>query len=208
MLIHITDLCLSQSVDNHSEDSSSSNADIRMQGTNRGKHLASFHQSDSDDMSIGISITKPINKTQSLRIKSNVPTFLTPEKLDTISKAINYSLESDSFNENSPARPSIRRKRKLKRMCIDQTPVASCGKRKRPQRIETADSLRLKNKIKPLNQSIVDKIEKFCVSPGCENEISMEIQQVDENGEVLSESSISWSGKKLLYLMNYRTKIC
>lgn len=199
---------MSQSLDNHSDDSSSSNADIRMQGTNRGKHLASFHQSDSDDMSIGIAAGKPLNKAQSLRIKHNIPTFLTPEKLDTISKAISCSLESDSFNENSPARPSIRRKRKLKRMCIDQTPVPSCGKRKRPQRLLPSDSLRLKHRIKPLNQSVVNKIEKFCVSPGCENENPMEIQHVDENGEVLSESSVSWSGDEghegNLFIYNYK----
>lgn len=180
-------------MDNHSDDSSSSNVELRMQNS-KAKHLASYHQSDSDDMSVGISMSKSINKTQSLRIKNSIPTFLAPKKLDTIGKPVNYSLESDSFNENSPARPSIRRKRKLKRMCVDQTPVASCGKRKRPQRIETAEALRLKNKIKPLNQSIVDKIEKFC-GTSCETESTMEIQHVDENGEVLSESSISWSGK-------------
>lgn len=195
----ILDLCLSQSVENHSDDSSSSNADLRMQGGNRGKHLASFHQSDSDDMSLGMALAKSINKTNSLRMKHNIPTFLTPEKFGTISKAINYSLESDSFNENSPAaRPSIRRKRKLKRMCVDETPVPPCGKRKRPQRLDPSysDSLRsLKHssRIKPLNQSIVDKIEKFCVS-GPESDNTMEIQHIDENGEIASESSVSWSG--------------
>lgn len=78
---------------------------------------------------------------------------------------MSYSLESDSFNEHSPARPSLRRKRKLKRMSIDQTPVPPCGKRKRPQRMEIAEgyrSLRQNTRIKPLHQSIVDKIEKFC----------------------------------------------
>lgn len=192
----ISDLCLTKSGDNHSDDSSSSNADVRMQ-INRNKHLASFHQSDSDDMTLGTIIAKTMSKTNSLRMKHNIPTFLTPEKFGTISKSINYSLESDSFNENSPARPSIRRKRKLKRMCIDETPIPPSGKRKRPQRLDPSYSeLRLKHsaRIKPLNQSVVDKIEKFCVSSGCVDDNTMEIQHIDENGEVASESSVSWSG--------------
>lgn len=78
---------------------------------------------------------------------------------------MSYSLESDSFNEHSPARPNFRRKRKLKRMSVDETPIPPCGKRKRPQRFDITDghrSLRHNAKIKPLHQSIVDKIEKFC----------------------------------------------
>lgn len=78
---------------------------------------------------------------------------------------MSYSLESDSFNEHSPARPSLRRKRKLKRMSMDETPIPPCGKRKRAHRMEISDSCRsLRNgqRIKPLHQSIVDKIEKFC----------------------------------------------
>lgn len=74
-------------------------------------------------------------------------------------------MESDSVNEHSPARPSLRRKRKLKRMSIDETPVPPCGKRKRSQRLEICDSgksLRHTTKIKPLHPSVVDKIEKFC----------------------------------------------
>lgn len=103
---------------------------------------------------------------------------------------MNYSLESDSFNENSPARPSIRRKRKLKRMFFDEMPVPSCGKRKRSQRVDS-DTVKHNRRIKPLNQSVVDKIEKFCTSPGDDK---MEVQHIDENGEVASESSISCSG--------------
>lgn len=78
---------------------------------------------------------------------------------------MSHSLESDSFNEHSPARPNLRRKRKLKRMSIDETPIPPCGKRKRPQRldvIESGRSFRCSSKIKPLHQSVVDKIEKFC----------------------------------------------
>lgn len=80
---------------------------------------------------------------------------------------MSYSLESDSFNEHSPARPSLRRKRKLKRMSMDEAPIIPpCGKRKRAHhRLEITDNCRaLRNgqRIKPLHQSIVDKIEKFC----------------------------------------------
>lgn len=78
-----------------------------------------------------------------------------------------YSLESDSFNEHSPARPSLRRKRKLKRMSMDEAPIIpQCGKRKRAHRLEITDNCRSlrsgQRVIKPLHQSIVDKIEKFC----------------------------------------------
>lgn len=78
---------------------------------------------------------------------------------------MSHSLESDSLNEHSPARPNLRRKRKLKRMSVDETPIPPCGKRKRPQRfeiIENGRTIRYNTKIKPLNQSLVDKIEKFC----------------------------------------------
>lgn len=78
---------------------------------------------------------------------------------------MSYSLESDSFNEHSPSRPSLRRKRKMKRMSIDETPIPPCGKRKRAHRLEIADNSSLttnSQRIKPLHQSIVDKIEKFC----------------------------------------------
>lgn len=81
---------------------------------------------------------------------------------------MSHSLESDSFNENSPVRPNLRRKRKLKRMCIDEAPIPACGKRKRPHRfesIENGKTVRINTKIKPLNQSIIDKIEKFCQHP-------------------------------------------
>lgn len=191
-------MCLTKVTENHSDDSSSSNNEVRMQGANRGKHT-SFHQSDSDDMSLGLAFAKTMNKSNSLRMKHNIPTFLTPDKIGTFSKTINYSLESDSFNENSPARPSLRRKRKLKRMSVDETPVPPCGKRKRPQRFDpsSSDSLRsLKHgsRIKPLNQNVVDKIEKFCAPNNTETDNTMEVQYVDENGEVASESSVSWSG--------------
>ncbi|XP_056643040.1 uncharacterized protein LOC130896197 isoform X2 [Diorhabda carinulata] len=109
---------------------------------------------------------------------------------------VSHCLESDSVNEHSPARPNIRRKRKFKRMSVDETPMPPCGKRKRPQRMEIADngkSSRYSIKIKPLHQSLVDKIEKFChPSTGACN--SMETQGFDENCEIASESSISWSG--------------
>lgn len=78
---------------------------------------------------------------------------------------MSYSLESDSLNEHSPARPNLRRKRKLKRMSMDETPIPPCGKRKRAHRMEVTDncrSLRSNQRIRPLHQSLIDKIEKFC----------------------------------------------
>lgn len=86
-------------------------------------------------------------------------------KLISYFLGMSYSLESDSFNEHSPARPSLRRKRKLKRISVDETPIPPCGKRKRPQG-DSYKSLRQNGKIKPLHQSIVDKIEKFCQHGG------------------------------------------
>lgn len=204
--IVFSDLCLAKSGDNHSEDSSSSNNDLRMQNIGRGKHLSSFHQSDSDDMSFSMAVAKTINKSNTLRMKNNIPAFLTLQgKLGAMNKAINYSLESDSFNENSPSRPNIRRKRKLKRMCVDETPIPPCGKRKRPQRLDpsctnSVKTLKNSTRIKPLNQSLLDKIEKFCVhTTSCiEDDTTMETQCVDENVDdqcdVASESSLSWSG--------------
>lgn len=75
-------------------------------------------------------------------------------------------MESDSVNEHSPAsRPSIRRKRKFKRMSIDEVPVPPNGKRKRSQRMDYANTMRSFRRMKPLHQSVVDKIEKFCQPP-------------------------------------------
>lgn len=90
---------------------------------------------------------------------------------------VSHSLESDSVNEHSPARPNLRRKRKLKRMSIDETPIPPCGKRKRSQRLEIVDngrSIRHSTKIKPLHQSIVDKIEKFCHPGIASDDVSTE----------------------------------
>ncbi|XP_071056036.1 uncharacterized protein [Onthophagus taurus] len=108
---------------------------------------------------------------------------------------MSLSLESDSFNEHSPARPNLRRKRKLKRMSIDETPIPPCGKRKRPQRFEMIDNNRgFGQKIKPLHQSVVDKIEKFCQTVEINDCNQMETQYIDDNCDVASESSLSWSG--------------
>lgn len=88
---------------------------------------------------------------------------------------VSHSLESDSVNEHSPARPNLRRKRKLKRMNIDETPVPPCGKRKRSQRLDISDngkSLRHSTKIRPLHPSVIDKIEKFC-HPSVVDEVSI-----------------------------------
>ncbi|VEN38708.1 unnamed protein product [Callosobruchus maculatus] len=177
---------------NHSEDSSSSNSEIRNE-KHRNK-LVSFHQSDSDDMSF--SVVKALRQKAALRMKHPVNNFL---------RGVSHSLESDSVNEHSPARPNLRRKRKLKRISIDETPVPPCGKRKRSQRLELMDTsrhFRHSVKIKPLHQSLVNKIEKFCQGPGqiaqqsCSvaDNNSMEVQHYDDNWDGASESSISWSG--------------
>ncbi|CAH1955107.1 unnamed protein product [Acanthoscelides obtectus] len=186
-------LYVSKSAGNHhSEDSSSSNSEIRNE-KHRNK-LVSFHQSDSDDMSF--SVVKALRQKAALRMKHPVNNFL---------RGVSHSLESDSVNEHSPARPNLRRKRKLKRISIDETPVPPCGKRKRSQRLELMDtgrSSRHSMKIKPLHQSLVNKIEKFCQAPGqmpqqscsMQDSNSMEVQPIDDNWDGASESSISWSG--------------
>ncbi|XP_018560855.1 G patch domain-containing protein 2 isoform X2 [Anoplophora glabripennis] len=180
-------LYLNRPGDHHSDESSSSNSEMRTD-KHRNK-LVSFHQSDSDDMSLSIAVAKALNQRTSLRMKHPIHNFL---------RGVSHSLESDSVNEHSPARPNLRRKRKLKRMSIDETPIPPCGKRKRSQRLEIVDngrSIRHTTKIKPLHQSIVDKIEKFC-HPGLapDDPNSMETQSIDDNCDIASESSISWSG--------------
>ncbi|KAG5892032.1 hypothetical protein JTB14_029662 [Gonioctena quinquepunctata] len=173
--------------ENHSEESSSSNSEMKAD-KHRNK-LISFHQSDSDDMSFSITVAKALNQRTSLRMK---------HPMHNLFRGVSHSLESDSVNEHSPARPNLRRKRKLKRMSIDEIPIPPCGKRKRSQRLEIVDNgrtIRHSTRIKPLHQSIVDKIEKFChSSAGIDDVHTMETQSFDENCEVASESSISWSG--------------
>lgn len=52
--------------DNHTDESSSSNSELRPD-----KHYkqVSFHQSDSDDMSISIAVAKALNSKAALRMK-------------------------------------------------------------------------------------------------------------------------------------------
>ncbi|XP_023012607.1 uncharacterized protein isoform X2 [Leptinotarsa decemlineata] len=173
--------------ENHSDESSSSNSEIK--GDKHRNKLISFHQSDSDDMSFSITVAKALNQRTSLRMKHPIHNFF---------RGVSHSLESDSVNEHSPARPNLRRKRKLKRMSIDETPIPPCGKRKRSHRLEVVDngrSIRHSSKIRPLHQSIVDKIEKFCNPSGGVDDVNlMETQSIDENCDAGSESSISWSG--------------
>lgn len=89
---------------------------------------------------------------------------------------MSHSLESDSLNEHSPARP-LRRKRKLKRMSVDEIPVPPCGKRKRPQRLDATDSARslTQGKIGPLNAAVVSKIEKYYNHPMEVGEVRQEV---------------------------------
>ncbi|XP_066253929.1 G patch domain-containing protein 2 [Euwallacea similis] len=171
-----------KSADNNSEDSSSSNSEMKVDKP-RSK-LASFHQSDSDDLSLSAAVARALAQKNSFRMKHSIHGLL---------RGVSHSLESDSVNEHSPAsRPSLRRKRKFKRMSIDETPIPPNGKRKRSQKIEFPGNPRSLRKIKPLHQSVVDKIEKFCQPPVLDEESRMETQ--DDNCEVASESSISWSG--------------
>ncbi|KAK9738294.1 hypothetical protein QE152_g10017 [Popillia japonica] len=183
-----------KSGDNQSEDSSSSISEIRIQDRNRAKYATSFHHSDSDDMSLSLTVARAINtRSHSLRMKNSIQAFIRTRYSKI---GMSHSLESDSFNEHSPARPNLRRKRKLKRMSIDETPIPPCGKRKRPQRLDAIDSgrtLRCTSKIKPLHQSVVDKIEKFCQTVNIDDCNQMETQYMD-NCDVVSESSLSWSG--------------
>ncbi|XP_022918867.1 G patch domain-containing protein 2 isoform X2 [Onthophagus taurus] len=182
-------LYVNKSGDNQSEDSSSSNSEVRVPERNRTKY-----HSDSDDMSISFAVGRAINsRSHSLRVKSSLHHLFRTTRYNKMGMSL--SLESDSFNEHSPARPNLRRKRKLKRMSIDETPIPPCGKRKRPQRFEMIDNNRgFGQKIKPLHQSVVDKIEKFCQTVEINDCNQMETQYIDDNCDVASESSLSWSG--------------
>lgn len=63
----ITDFYVNKSGDNQSEDSSSSNSEIRHLDKTRAKQI---HHSDSDDMSFGFAVSRVIgNRSQSLRMK-------------------------------------------------------------------------------------------------------------------------------------------
>ncbi|KAF2901625.1 hypothetical protein ILUMI_04565 [Ignelater luminosus] len=181
-----------KSADNQSDDSSSTNSEIRIHHRNKVNH-----QSDSDETSVRLALSRVIsNRSQSLRMKHQIHSLLRG-RYNRLGLPMSHSLESDSLNEHSPARP-MRRKRKLKRMNVDETPVPPCGKRKRPQRLDIVESCRsLKHnpKIKPLNPSVVNKIEKYCQHSMDINECdNMETQCVNDNCDVASESSLSWSG--------------
>lgn len=146
---------MNNSPEHQGEDSSSSNSEIR----NELKPVR-IHQSDSDELSFNLRIAKVIQSKNSMRMKHALNSCVRGRcKL-----GVNHSLESDSVNENSPARPSLRRKRKLKRMSIDEAPIPPCGKRKRSQRLDLIDngrSIRHTARIRPLHQTLVDKIEKL-----------------------------------------------
>ncbi|EFA01875.1 uncharacterized protein LOC658351 [Tribolium castaneum] len=159
---------MNNSPDNQAEDSSSSNSETRTEKTS-----SSFEW----------------------RLKHALQSYIRYSRRCKL--GVNHSLESDSVNENSPARPNLRRKRKLKRMSIDEAPVPPCGKRKRPQRfdiVENGRSLRHPTRIRPLHQTVVDKIEKmFQNSSNLDDTNTMETQSIDDC-DFTSESSISWSG--------------
>lgn len=189
------DLGLNRSAENQSDDSSSTNSEIRSQ-----QHRSKMsYQSDSDEISLRFAVARVGHgRTQSLRMKPSIHSFLRgqysrlgkmvtllfvsqADKMRTwqysyaelvsvigvtffVGLPLSHSLESDSLNEHSPARP-IRRKRKLKRMCVDEPPVLPCGKRKRAPRLDGTESCRTHKhtpKIKPLSQSLASKIEKYC----------------------------------------------
>lgn len=70
----ILDLYLNRPGDHHSDESSSSNSEMRTD-KHRNK-LVSFHQSDSDDMSLSIAVAKALNQRTSLRMKHPIHNFL------------------------------------------------------------------------------------------------------------------------------------
>lgn len=66
-----------KSGDNQSDDSSSSNSETR--SAERGGHpkpLVSFHQSDSDEMPLGLVVARAMGNRNSLRMKNPFQTFL------------------------------------------------------------------------------------------------------------------------------------
>ncbi|KAH1020076.1 hypothetical protein HUJ04_009801 [Dendroctonus ponderosae] len=174
-----------KSADNNSEESSSSPSEFK--SDKRRSKLASFYHSDSDDLCFSAAVAKALDHKNSLRMKHSIHGLL---------RGVSHSLESDSVNEHSPAsRPSLRRKRKFKRISFEETPIPPTGKRKRSQRMDfdyNVRSLRSSLKIRPLHQSVVDKIDKFCHPAAVEEDARMDT--LDDNCEVASESSISWSG--------------
>lgn len=181
---------LNKSGDNHSDDSSSTNSENVKNIAVKGKiKRLSFHHSDSDEFSlISRCIRAKVPMCSFVRTKKRTGWAGGWDLLDT---------PSDSFNEQSPARPILRRKRKLKRMNVDETPVTSCGKRKRSQRLDISDKGKYKHpaRIKPLHKSIVAKIEKFCKKT-CDSYLMDTQSQDNENYEIGSDSSSSWSGEE------------
>lgn len=189
---------MNNSPDNQIDDSTSSNSETRNEKTS--SRIASFHQSDSDEISFNMAIAKAMHNKSSMRMKHALHSYVRGRcsKL-----GVNHSLESDSVNENSPARPNLRRKRKLKRMSIDEAPIPPCGKRKRAQRFDIVDNGRSirHTRIRPLHQTLVDRIEKMFQTSSEDVSMSfkppqantMETQSIDDC-EFTSESSISWSG--------------
>lgn len=70
LTISVVDFYVNKSVDNQSEDSSSSNSEIRLYDKNRTKPI---HHSDSDDMSFGISVGRCMgSRSHSLRMKHSM----------------------------------------------------------------------------------------------------------------------------------------
>lgn len=72
---HVPDIYC-KSGDNQSDDSSSSNSETKAPERNSARRLASFHQSDSDDMSLGLVVARAMGNRNSLRMKPPFQTFL------------------------------------------------------------------------------------------------------------------------------------
>lgn len=70
---YLLDLFFNKQGENHSDESSSSNSELRTD-KHRNK-LVSFHQSDSDDMSISIAVAKALNSKATLRMKHPLNSF-------------------------------------------------------------------------------------------------------------------------------------
>lgn len=73
---HVPDLYC-KSGDNQSDDSSSSNSEAKPAlERNNARRLASFHQSDSDEMSLGLAVARAMGNRNSLRMKASFHSFL------------------------------------------------------------------------------------------------------------------------------------
>lgn len=70
---NLSDLLFNKQGDNPTDESSSSNSELR--ADKHHNKLVSFHQSDSDDMSISVAVAKALNSKAALRMKYPLNSF-------------------------------------------------------------------------------------------------------------------------------------